>query len=652
MDETTAAMQSTGLAGLHPLPAPMPEMLDTILKFLQELLRWLFTVIQGFHSTPVSQTTSTADSTQDYMRYLLTVLLMFNIVIWLLPPDLKSRLRASWVLFWPPWQDRTSLPPEDSQTARTRQRSGTIPSRTEAEHGDATSPSSRSAEEKAGVTAGAAESERAQVRKGSSSTADKSEQVGGQTNHDNRSREERRALEKLQARAREAYTGSGPPLTDEEKQTLKTLMAREKERGNGKKTSAITANRGEEPEDEKRVGEERRMLAKLQAKAKAAHDDDGTPLSSEEVKLFQTLRAREKERANKRDEKEIKKPGEKKAINASDRRASSERARTGSAGRSESERSQIRKETTSIPDGEKPRDKGKGRMEGERPAHRDSAPRATHSAAAALDTASEENSPTFDEASGSDEPTTPELDAEGESDALMAGDYRPLRSVLKKSKRKPRQKRNIHHNYFMTMRGWRPALVPFPHGFHPKPWEPRNSLWWDNVPKQAAHIMAEPPPPKKPEEGSDDEDKSAATEAGKEKEKEKADITPDSRTPQAGKSEPAAGKGTDKVVRAADGTDEATPTKATAAGSELPRDSKASSKTSEAKTEKAGNRARAEEDRKDPQIHEAEKAREAERLKERDRARLREEARRESERRAELTAASRTLPIPHTDPVL
>jgi len=95
----------------------------------------------------------------------------------------------------------------------------------------------------------------------------------------------------------------------------------------------------------------------------------------------------------------------------------------------------------------------------------------------------------------------------GEDDPLMAGDYRPLKSALKKSKKKPRQKKNIHHNYFMTMRGYKPHLVPFPHGLHPKPYHPRHTLWWDNIPKNADHIMVPPPVPKKPEDAVEDEDK-------------------------------------------------------------------------------------------------------------------------------------------------
>jgi len=86
-----------------------------------------------------------------------------------------------------------------------------------------------------------------------------------------------------------------------------------------------------------------------------------------------------------------------------------------------------------------------------------------------------------------------------EDDPLMAGDYRPLKSALKKSKKKPRQKKNIHHNYFLTMRGHQPHLIPFPHGFHPKPHHPRHTLWYDNVPKNADHIMSPPPVPKAPE---------------------------------------------------------------------------------------------------------------------------------------------------------
>ena len=126
----------------------------------------------------------------------------------------------------------------------------------------------------------------------------------------------------------------------------------------------------------------------------------------------------------------------------------------------------------------------------------------------------------------------------GESDdPLMAGDYRPLKSALKKSKKKPRQKKNIHHNYFMTMRGWRPHLVPFPHGCHPKPHAPRNDMWWDNVPKNVDHIMAPPAILKAPEgeieenekgkEKKEDKAKEKDTDAGEKREEKKGRVGED-----------------------------------------------------------------------------------------------------------------------------
>ncbi|OWZ70288.1 hypothetical protein AYX14_04321 [Cryptococcus neoformans] len=93
-----------------------------------------------------------------------------------------------------------------------------------------------------------------------------------------------------------------------------------------------------------------------------------------------------------------------------------------------------------------------------------------------------------------------------EEDALMSGDYRSLKPALKKPTKKPKQTQNIHHNYFMTMRGFRPALIPFPHGLHPKPHYPRNTMWWNNIPEIPRHIMAAPKVPKEPEEVVDAEE--------------------------------------------------------------------------------------------------------------------------------------------------
>lgn len=113
-----------------------------------------------------------------------------------------------------------------------------------------------------------------------------------------------------------------------------------------------------------------------------------------------------------------------------------------------------------------------------------------------------------------------------ESDPLMAGDYRPLRSILKKSTKKPRQSKNVQHNYFLGMRGHHPHLIPFPHGLHPPPAEPRHTMWWRNIPKDASQLMAPPPPPKAvkedKEEDADEKRNDKAKEEDKERGKEKA----------------------------------------------------------------------------------------------------------------------------------
>ncbi|WVO24226.1 uncharacterized protein IAS62_005590 [Cryptococcus decagattii] len=94
------------------------------------------------------------------------------------------------------------------------------------------------------------------------------------------------------------------------------------------------------------------------------------------------------------------------------------------------------------------------------------------------------------EESPSAHPSIVSMQPKIEENALMFGDYRPLKSALKKPTKKPKQTQNIHHNYLMIMRGFRPTLVPFPHGFYPKPHYPRNTTWWNNIPKTPEHIMA------------------------------------------------------------------------------------------------------------------------------------------------------------------
>ncbi|WWC98913.1 hypothetical protein V866_005807 [Kwoniella sp. B9012] len=185
-------------------------------------------------------------------------------------------------------------------------------------------------------------------------------------------------------------------------------------------------------------------------------------------------------------------------------------------------------------------DKGKSRMEGERPGESNSASGSTPASSDKTDRKLKEPTDRMrpqtlgdhDSAKDSSQSDTDNVSrttsassrsttgsgTDTEDDPLMSGDYRPLKSVLKKSKKKPKQSKNIHHNFFMTMRGYRPSLVPFPHGFHPKLSSPRNTLWWDNVPRNADHIMALPRVPKEPENKDENEDK-REKKMGKEKEK-------------------------------------------------------------------------------------------------------------------------------------
>lgn len=45
-------------------------------------------------------------------------------------------------------------------------------------------------------------------------------------------------------------------------------------------------------------------------------------------------------------------------------------------------------------------------------------------------------------------------------------------------------------NFFLSKTGpGRPALIPFPHGLHPKAGKPPGTLWFDNIPKDASQLM-------------------------------------------------------------------------------------------------------------------------------------------------------------------
>ncbi|RXK35953.1 hypothetical protein M231_06776 [Tremella mesenterica] len=58
--------------------------------------------------------------------------------------------------------------------------------------------------------------------------------------------------------------------------------------------------------------------------------------------------------------------------------------------------------------------------------------------------------------------------------------------------------KDFKQNYFLTMQGpGRPALVPFQAGLRPPPGSPEGTLWFNNVPDDAADLMAPPVDPDK-----------------------------------------------------------------------------------------------------------------------------------------------------------
>ncbi|WVN90407.1 uncharacterized protein L203_105643 [Cryptococcus depauperatus CBS 7841] len=186
---------------------------------------------------------------------------------------------------------------------------------------------------------------------------------------------------------------------------------------------------------------------------------------------------------------------------------------------SESEKAQTVRSKEALPELQDPSTgKGKKRMDDERPGE-------TQAVRNATSVLQKEGQETGEKTSPSTEQSSSALDME---DALMSGDYRPLKSAIKKPRNKPKQSKNIHHNLFMTMRGWRPALIPFPHGFHPKPHHPRNSLWWDNIPRDASHLMAPPAVAKAPrdkEDETEDKKEKPRQSSGKEQESKPKDIS-------------------------------------------------------------------------------------------------------------------------------
>ncbi|WVF66819.1 hypothetical protein IAT40_001561 [Kwoniella sp. CBS 6097] len=393
---------------------------------------------------------------------LVIVLLVLNLVVMTISEEQKRRLRESWDLLWPPWQDRSSvLPRADSSSSsksRTQEpRSSDIQKKSESEKARETKKVVEQAVNKPPSDLLGDEAKKSAVKPSSSSTASK-------------------------------VDGVKPPSSSSASKEKPPSSSSTKDRaaGTGSSTTSKAKSSSDEPRDTK--------------------GDEGSGKDRD--------RAKEKKLETK----------------------------------PESERARSSKTSSSRADDDT-RDKGKSRMEGERPEKQDKSASVTTESEKARDAKRDADpklkSAMKDTAKSKDDTTltaksederSPDAESkdglssagtEGD-DALMAGDYRPLKSAMKKSKKKPRQNKNIHHNYFMTMRGWRPALIPFPHGFHPKPHYPRNTLWWDNVPRNADHIMAPPPVAKEPEKQEDDDDnggdkgkkESKKKEDGKDKDKE------------------------------------------------------------------------------------------------------------------------------------
>jgi hypothetical protein len=336
-------------------------------------------------TTPGSASTGTGHTLLDLIHSLTPnpivislIILLISILIHLIPAHLFRRVKDSWDIFWPPWQDRSQPSPTSSTESSSRSAPGDVPKPKEAKASAQGSDGS-----KAGARAGPSSSDR---------------------------------------------------LTDEEKAKRKAILAYQ-----AKKAAAAQGTDDSKPEP------------------RSAPTADG--MTDEEKSKRKAILAYQakKAAAAKKDEKGSVSKGPDDAKPPSTSRSASVPA--------------LGAKTVIVDP--KNSDGGKSQSEKAREAKNPSA------------------------ASSSDEDDKKGSSTSGdEEDPLMAGDVRPLRSILKQSKKKARQSKNVHHNYFMTMRGNRAHLVPFPHGLHPPPDQARNTLWWKNIPKNAEHIMAPPPVPK------------------------------------------------------------------------------------------------------------------------------------------------------------
>ena len=343
----------------------------------------------GNGTTPGSTSTGTGHTLLDLVHsftpnpiVISLIILLISVLIHLIPAHSLRRVKDSWDIFWPPWQDR-------SQPQSTNRSSSGLPTRSTP--GDVPKPKEVEA------SAQGPDGSKAEARAGPSSS-------------DN--------------------------MTDEEKAKRKALLAYQ-----AKKAAAAQGADGSKTEPRSGPSASDSMTEEEKAKRKA-------------ILAYQA----KKEAAAKEDEK-----GKTRSKGIDD-------AKPATTSISIAHPSPAAKAV--IVDPKKP-DDGKTQSEKAREAKNPSA------------------------ASSSDEDDKKGSSTSGdEEDPLMAGDVRPLRSILKKSKKKSRQSKNVHHNHFLTMRGNRAHLVPFPHGLHPPPDQARNTLWWKNIPKNADHIMAPPPVPK------------------------------------------------------------------------------------------------------------------------------------------------------------
>lgn len=254
--------------------------------------------------------------------------MVLNLLVMLIPGHLKSRLKTSWDLFWPPWQDRSASVPnttesERAQTAKLR----------ETEAGDTTSRNEEEArlkmreEEREREKEKTKEKEKEMVKLKEMETAKakaKAKAVEGSKDGTKRSGAdmgEKRELteeekEKMKLRAKqearmkdaEKARGSGEGLTEEEKEKIRMrqkMKEKEKMKSVGSEKMKVEAEAQGKSKvtdgltDEQKEKLKARQREKMQAAAADGHEKaksiDNEERLTEEQKAM--LKAKEKEKA-------------------------------------------------------------------------------------------------------------------------------------------------------------------------------------------------------------------------------------------------------------------------------------------------------------------------------------------------------------------